>query len=207
MWDSAQKDAFETIKRQLVSTPVLAIYDPQLQTKVIADASSYGIGAVMVQKHQKGTWNPVAFISRELSSTEEKYTQIEKEALATTRVCERLADYLIGKTLKRTINPLCRFWAQRILMKCRQESSDCECVSCDSISLFLVSLVRNSQPLMRCHVQPPSLRRGSSKRRTLSSTQRTFYFNCLGRNCRRAKGRPNLQVESSLSIAKRDGQT
>jgi len=98
MWDSAQKDAFETIKRQLVSTPVLAIYDPQLQTKVIADASSYGIGAVMVQKHQKGTWNPVAFISRELSSTEEKYTQIEKEALATTRVCERLADYLIGKT-------------------------------------------------------------------------------------------------------------
>ena len=66
MWNSAQKDAFETIKRQLVSTPVLAIYDPQLQTKVIADASSYGIGAVMVQKHLEGTWNPVAFISRAL---------------------------------------------------------------------------------------------------------------------------------------------
>ena len=98
MWDSAQKDAFETIKRQLVSTPVLAIYDPQLQTKVIADASSYGIGAVMVQKHLEGTWKPVAFISRALSSTEEKYAQIEKEALATTWACERLADYLIGKT-------------------------------------------------------------------------------------------------------------
>ena len=85
MWESAQKDAFETIKRQLVSKPYLAIYDPQLQTKVIADASSYGIGAVMVQKHQEGTWKPVAFISRTLSSTEEKYAQIEKEALATTR--------------------------------------------------------------------------------------------------------------------------
>ena len=85
MWESAQKDAFETIKRQLVSKPVLAIYDPQLQTKVIADASSYGIGAVMVQKHQEGTWKPVAFISRTLSSTEEKYAQIEKEALATKR--------------------------------------------------------------------------------------------------------------------------
>ena len=97
MWDSAQKDAFETIKRQFVSTPVLAIYDPQLQTKVIADASSYGIGAVMVQKHLEGTWKPVAFISRALSSTEEKYAQIEKEALATTWACERLADYLIGK--------------------------------------------------------------------------------------------------------------
>ena len=41
-------------------------------------------------------------------------------------------------------------------MTCRQESSACECVSCDSISLFLMSLVRNSQPLMRCHVQSKS---------------------------------------------------
>ena len=104
MWETAQKDAFETIKRQLVSKPVLAIYDPQLQTKVIADASSYGIGAVMVQKHQEGTWKPVAFISRTLSSTEEKYAQIEKEALATTRACERLADYLIGKTFHNETN-------------------------------------------------------------------------------------------------------
>ena len=41
IYGSAQKDAFGTIKRQLVSTPILAIYDLQLQTKVIADASSY----------------------------------------------------------------------------------------------------------------------------------------------------------------------
>ena len=73
MWESAQKDAFETIKRQLISTPALAIYDPQQQTKVIADASSYGIGAVMVQKNLEGTWKPAAFTSRALSSTEEKY--------------------------------------------------------------------------------------------------------------------------------------
>ena len=98
LWDNAQKDAFETIKRQLVSTPVLAIYDSQPQTKVIADPSSYGIGAVMVQKQLEGNWKPVAFMSRALSSTEEKYAQIEKEALATTWACERLADYLIGKT-------------------------------------------------------------------------------------------------------------
>ena len=33
IWDSAQKNVFETIKRHLVLTPVLAIYDPQLQAK------------------------------------------------------------------------------------------------------------------------------------------------------------------------------
>lgn len=98
IWDSAQKDTFETIKRHLVSMPVSDIYDTQLQTKVIADASSHGIGAVMVHKHLEGTWKPVAFISRALSSTKEKYGQIKKEALSTTWACDRLANYLIGKT-------------------------------------------------------------------------------------------------------------
>ena len=32
IYGNAQKDDFGTIKRQLVSTPVLAIYDPHLQT-------------------------------------------------------------------------------------------------------------------------------------------------------------------------------
>ena len=52
----------------------------------------------MVQKHLEGRWKPVAFISRALSSTEEKYAHIEKEVLATTWACKTLLDYLIGKT-------------------------------------------------------------------------------------------------------------
>ena len=38
------------------------------------------------------------FISRALPNPEQRYAQIEKEALATTWACERLADYLVGKT-------------------------------------------------------------------------------------------------------------
>ena len=52
----------------------------------------------MAQKQPDGDWKPVAFISRALTSTEQRNAQIKKEALATTWACERLVDYLVGKT-------------------------------------------------------------------------------------------------------------
>ena len=52
----------------------------------------------MDQKHIEGTWKLVTFISRAVSSTEQKYAQIGKEVSAKTWACESLADYLIGKT-------------------------------------------------------------------------------------------------------------
>jgi len=97
LWDEKQREAFQTIKEQLTTAPTLAVYDTASETKVSADASSYGIGAVLTQKSTSGEWRPVAYISRALTPTESRYAQIEKEALATTWACERLEDFLIGK--------------------------------------------------------------------------------------------------------------
>ena len=96
MWGEPQQKAFSQIKEALTTSPVLALFDPNLDTVVSADASSYGLGAVLLQKQQSGELKPVAYISRSMTPTEQRYAQIEKEALAFTWACERLSDYLIG---------------------------------------------------------------------------------------------------------------
>ena len=96
LWGRTQDRAFGKVKDELCSRRVLAIYNPNRETKVSADASSFGLGAVLLQKDDNEGWRPVYYASRSLSETECRYAQIEKEALAATWACEKFSDYIIG---------------------------------------------------------------------------------------------------------------
>ena len=95
-WGPAQEESFVKVKAELTAHTVLALYDPQADTKISADASSHGLGAVLLQ-NQKKEWRPVAYASRSMSETETRYAQIEKEALAITWACEKFSTYILGK--------------------------------------------------------------------------------------------------------------
>ena len=73
-----QQESFEIIKREVTQQPVLALYDPDRETILSVDASSFGLGAVLRQKQPDGDFKAVAYASRSLSETERRYAQIEK---------------------------------------------------------------------------------------------------------------------------------
>ena len=79
--EQSQADSFEKMKAEIATPRVLCHYDVTTKTKISADASSYGLGVVILQKHN-GEWKPITFASCSLTDTEHRYAQIEKEALA-----------------------------------------------------------------------------------------------------------------------------
>ncbi|XP_043203586.1 uncharacterized protein K02A2.6-like [Amphibalanus amphitrite] len=94
-WTPQQQQALDDVKAAVTSAPVLAFYDPARETVVSADASSYGIGGCILQKHGS-SFKPVAFCSRSLTDTETRWAQIEKELLAATWTCEKMHMFLSG---------------------------------------------------------------------------------------------------------------
>ena len=119
-WNETHQKAFSKLKDEVSTQPVLALYFPKLDTIVSADASSYGIGAVLLQRQLDGSVKPVSYDSGSLTPTEQKYAQIEKEALSVTWACERFRDYLTGLQfqIKMDHKPLVPSWGQRTLKIC-----------------------------------------------------------------------------------------
>ena len=99
LWRPDQSQAFSQVKEELSKPTTLALYDVNAPTKLSADASSYGLGAVLLQEADK-QWRPIAYASRSMSETEQRYAQIEKEALAITWACKKFSDYILGKPIQ-----------------------------------------------------------------------------------------------------------
>ena len=91
-----QIDAFEKLKRQISSAPLLQFYDPNLPTRIRTDSSSVGLGAMLEQRIDD-SWHPIAFASRALEKSEQNYAQIERETLSVVFGCERFHEYLYGR--------------------------------------------------------------------------------------------------------------
>ena len=97
-WGAKESKAFQEIKDLLTRAPVMAyMYHGQgATTRLTNDASPVGVGAILEQKQQDGTYRPIYYASRKLSKVEAKYSQFEREALAVRWACEKFYLYLYG---------------------------------------------------------------------------------------------------------------
>lgn len=90
-WNEDCDKAFVELKKLIVGAPVLSIFDPRLGVLIQTDASRDGLGACLIQSGR-----PVAFVSRSLNVSEQRYAQIEKEMLAIVFACEKFHTFIYG---------------------------------------------------------------------------------------------------------------
>lgn len=95
-WTPEKESAKNEIIKVLVSSPVLAHFDNNLEVFVQTDASSVGLGAVLMQDGGEGL-KPVVFISRRLTDTETRYHVNELECLAVVWALKKLRCYVYGR--------------------------------------------------------------------------------------------------------------
>ncbi|XP_057369629.1 uncharacterized protein K02A2.6-like [Daphnia carinata] len=99
-WTEAEETSFQKIKTMLCSKPALVHYDPKKPIRVYCDASAVGVGAALNHVYPDGSEKPVAYSSKKLSSTEQHYAQIEREALALVIGVTKFHQYLFGRSFE-----------------------------------------------------------------------------------------------------------
>ncbi|KAE9302753.1 hypothetical protein PR003_g22178 [Phytophthora rubi] len=122
------KEAFEVLKRKIVSTPLLRHPDSEKPFVIIIHANPWAACAVLGQEYD-GVIFPVRFTGRVLHDQELRYHPAEKEVVALTRVLRVFYTMLVGTKLikvytrhsvlkwifkSRSLEGRCEQWAVRL---------------------------------------------------------------------------------------------
>ena len=89
------REAFDRLKAACLQAPILAFPDFGKPFLLETDASGKGLGAVLLQKQSDGRYHPIAYTSRIMTETEQRYHSNKQEFLALKwAVTEQFHEYL-----------------------------------------------------------------------------------------------------------------
>ena len=95
-WTHECQTAFETLKLQLMKSPLLSHIRPVGTLILTTDASTVGLGAELAQETHEGT-HPVAFFSKAMTKTERNYSTYDRELLAIVSAIRHFRHHLLGR--------------------------------------------------------------------------------------------------------------
>ena len=88
-------EAFDHLKAACLQAPILSFPDFNKPFLLETDASGRGLGAVLSQKQADGRYHPIAYASRVMNETEQRYHSSKQEFLALKwAVTEQFHEYL-----------------------------------------------------------------------------------------------------------------
>ena len=87
------KEAFETLKKALITAPIVQPPDWNLPFEIMCDASDFAVGAVLGQRVDKKL-NVIHYASKALDSAQKNYATTEKEFLAVVFACDKFRQYI-----------------------------------------------------------------------------------------------------------------
>ena len=100
-WTDECQTAFELLKETCTNAPLLAYANYKKPFRLNMDASEKGLGAVLYQQQNDGTFRVIAYVSRTLSKSERNYDAHKLEFLALKwSVTQRFHEYLYGGTFE-----------------------------------------------------------------------------------------------------------
>ena len=89
------REAFDSLKAACLQAPILSFPDFNKLFLLETDASGRGLGAVLSQKQADGRYHPIAYASRVMNETEQRYHSNKQEFLALKwAVTEQFHEYL-----------------------------------------------------------------------------------------------------------------
>ena len=87
--------AFHTLKKALISAPIIQPPDWSLSFEIMCDASDYAIGVVLGQTKDK-KHHAITYTSKMLTGAQPNYATTEKELLVVVFAIDKFRSYLVG---------------------------------------------------------------------------------------------------------------
>ena len=94
VFDDECKEAFEILKKALITAPIVQPPDWTLPFEIMCDASDFAVGAVLGQRVDNKL-NVIHYASKTLDAAQKNYATTEKEFLAVVFACDKFRPYIV----------------------------------------------------------------------------------------------------------------